>query len=254
MSDQPMISLEAKISGNDKIRAAMMAFPTTMHDQYVKWLYSVRKSYIGTRTGKMGKFRRDLARLKRGAGAPSEFARSGNWPKNVTNAFKGSVNRGSTDWSTSRLAMGTGYGNNPFLSGLYGMDVSTAQMNVKSGSNMVFPVYKNLRKRGRLVGPMHVNRKNQALKETLDNDQTFSIKRGSATLIFDAMDRNKRGPNAGKLRRSALLFVLKREFKMPKKFDYINQFNTLKPMYINRADGMLKRAVRAIEKGYLKAA
>lgn len=254
MSDQPMISLEAKISGNDKIRAAMMAFPTTMHDQYIKWLYSVRKSYIGTRTGKMGKFRRDLARLKRGAGAPTEFARSGNWPKNVTNAFKGSVNRGSGDWATSRLNMGTGYDDNPFLRGLYSMDVSTPWSLVKSGSNMVFPVYSNLRRRGRLVGPMHINRKNQALKQTLDDDQTFSIKRGGKTLIFDAMDINKRGPNRGKLRPTALLFVLGREFVMPKKFDFLNQFNTLKPQYVNRADGMLKRAVRAIEKGYLRAA
>jgi hypothetical protein len=261
--------LDANLIGSDKIRAALLAFPDTMKTQYAHWLYSVRKSYLGTRSGSRGKFRRDLAKLRRGAGAPPEFARAGNWPNNAINAFRGKVERGlakkgqmmattssgaQVDLGEGRLIMGPNGKDSPFMAGLYAMDISTPQVSIKSSSNMVFPVYRNLRKRGRLVGPMHVNRKNEALKKTIDDDQTFSITKGGKTFIFDAMDRNKRGPNGGKLRRSALLFILKRDFKMPKKFDFINQFNTLKPQYINRADSMLKRAVRAIERGYLKAA
>lgn len=252
--DTPLMTLEAAISGDTKVRAALKVFPKTMKTQFLHFLYSVRKSYIGTRSGKRGKFRRDLALLKRGAGAPPLFARSGNWPKNVTNAFKGSVRRGtSDDLSTAQLNMGTAYADIPFLNGLYSMDVSTPQASIKTADNMVFPVYRNLKRRGRPAGPMRINGKNQALKETLDNDQTFSVKRGGVTFIFDAMDRHKRGANRGKLKPSALLFILKREYKVPKKFDFINQFNSLKPQYINRAEGMLRRAVRDIEKGYLKA-
>jgi len=72
-----MIGLEAKIMGRTQVRAALHAFPKTMHDQFLRFLYGVRASYIGTRSGKRGKFRRDLAKLKRGDGAPPEFARPG---------------------------------------------------------------------------------------------------------------------------------------------------------------------------------
>ena len=133
------------------------------------------------------------------------------------------------------------------------MDVSTPKMTVNSASNLVFPVYKNLRRRPISMRQMTQNRKNIILKDVIDGYRTTAVKRGDATYIFDTQDVNKRGPNKGKLRPTALLFVLRRKFNIPKKIDFINQFKTKQPEYVNRAKGMLDRAVRGIEKGYLKA-
>jgi hypothetical protein len=246
------VVLQTKLMNSDKFISAVEKFPKAMRKAMVHFLYSTRKSYIGTK-GNDGLFRRKHARMKY-SGKGIFGGRQGSWPKNVINAYRGSVDRSLESMDALKLIMGTGYKSNvPFIKGLYGMEKSTPISNISSSKNMVFPVYKNLAKRGRLVRPLHVGRKNKLLQKTLEDDQTFSVKRGDATYIFDQMDRYKSGAKKGMPKQSALLFILKKKFTQPKLIDFFQLWQGHQPKSIRRLDSLIKQQLRGIARGYVDA-
>lgn len=244
--------LEAKLYGDDKIRAMIANAPIAMRNAFKHFLYSTRKSYVGNRNT-AGSFRKSILRQRIGVGANTPFKRDGLWDKKVASAFTGIVNR-SNQIGDMSLVMHP-YGQEGFIAGLGMMDRSTPNQDVNSSTNMIMPAYQNIRNLGYSLR----GNKSKLMQEVLGNEQTFSIKKGDSVLVF--MDENRthggsmggmgmrsRGVRRMKLRKSALLFVLKKHFTMKKKFDFIGQFNSGQSKYINRFKNIIDRQVRGLEK------
>ena len=153
------LTLETKLLNNKKFMQMFEKFPAAMKRGYVRFLYSTRKSFLGTKTSD-GLFRRRAQQLRRGKGATGIFGgRTGNWPKNMINAWKGIVKQYSFD--SAALFIGTRYkADKPFMKGLYGMEKTTPEMTVTSSENMVMPVYRNLIKKGISISPMPKGNRN----------------------------------------------------------------------------------------------
>jgi len=244
------VTLEAKLLNNKKFMAMFEKFPAAMKRGYVRFLYSTRKSFLGTNTGYDGLFRRRAQQLRRGKGATGIFGgRTGEWPKNMVNAWKGIVKQYAMDSAT--LFMGTGYKKEkPFMQGLYGMEMSTPQMTVTSSENMVMPAYRNLIKKGISTSPMHKWGRNMSMKEA-NKRRMFAKQFGDKTIMFDADDTYKSGAKKGQFKPSAIMFILKKKFKMPTRIDFFRLWGTQNSKTLKRLNNVLRQTIRGIEKGYV---
>lgn len=249
------LNLETRIFNNDKIVKAMDLWPKAMRRGFIRFLYSTRKDYIGTKSGSHdGLFRRKHLRLKtsKGSGIFSQPSRP--WSNNVIHAYKGTVDRSLEAMEELKLLMGTGgRSESKFIQGLYGMEKSTPSVNMSSSKGFVFPAYKNLQKRGRNIYPLHEKRRNKLLDKAIQDDSLVWKKKGDTTYVFDEMDKYKSGEKKGRFKKSALLFVLKKRYNLPKKIDFFGLFGTQHGRTLKRLDSIIKRQIRGIERGYIEA-
>lgn len=250
-----MMKLQGKIYGDKEVRRMLAIAPKAFLKTARHWFYSERKRYVGN-DKKKGLFRRQMQSLKLGAGAVSPFKRSGKWPQNVINAFKGYV-YGANSLGNITLKMGAGIQNpSKFMQGLAMMDMKySGSREISSGEPMTLPVYENLRKRGISIQYLAKMRpRNQAFRKIMQDDQIFTRRLPDGTVLyFDEMDRYKTGSKRGQMKRSALLFIGKRKVKLKPKFDFKGQWERGIPAVVSRGQTLIDRTTRALTLGYLKA-
>ena len=149
--------------------------------------------------------------------------------------------------------MGLGWtGEKRFFQGLYAMEKSTPEKTVTSSENMVFPAYKNLLKKGISVHPMHKGRTNLVFKEA-NKRRMFAKQYADKTIMYDANDTFKSGAKKGQFKSSAVMFILKKKFKMPKRIDFFGLWDTQQSKTIRRMTNIIRQTIRGIEKGYIPA-
>ena len=247
------LTLETKLLNNKKFMQSFEKFPEQMRRGWIRFLYTTRKSYLGTKS-KDGLFRRRAQQLKRGKGATGIFGgRAGSWSKNVVNVFKGGVDKSLSTPTGAVLKMGLEWAKQkPFIKGIYGMEKSTPKMTVTSSENMVFPAYKNLLKKGISTYPLHKGGTNLAFKEA--NKRRMVAKQyGDKTIMYDANDTFKSGAKKGQFKSSAVMFILKKKFKMPKRVDFFSLWGTQQSKTLKRMSNIIRQTIRGIEKGYIPA-
>jgi len=249
-----MFRLEGKIHGAEEVKKLYAIAPKAFLNTIKRWFYSERKKYVGNR--KMnGIFRRQLMGLRHAGEGP--FERPWKWPKNVVNAISGVVT-GIDNMGSIMLTMG-GLSDSKFIQGMAMMDVGYSGPRViSSSSNMTIPVYKNLAKLG--------IRRDWALNQKMffggRDGGLFAKRTANGTILyFNASDRYKTGARKGALKRSALLFIGKKQIKLNPKFDFVNQWETRIPAAVSRGQTLIDRTVRALTTenkvtggiGYIKA-
>jgi len=241
-----MIDIKIEALGIDKARRLMTVAPKRLRSAITHWMMAEKKRYVGTKRYPLGKFGRKVAGLRKGAGAPSEFRRPGKWGSNVAGAFRGFFITAKEGGSSMMTKWGPGLKKKtPFIQGLHRLDQSTSGKVVESASGMAIPVYRNLIKRNIPIGQKAG--KNIALEHMFKNMNYTVIRKGENTYYVDSDDRDKRG----KLRKSALLFVKKREVSLTPKFDFEGGFKADESNAIKRSENEVKRTIRALEMGYL---
>lgn len=248
-----MIAIQAKLTGDKKTEQLVATWPKAFQITLRRWMYAERRKYVGNKT-KEGKFRRQLMRLRKGAGAPSLFRRAGNWARNVIRGFKGFFRQFGQSLNMT-MTMGR-KGTNNFMRGLQMMDISySGSRNISSSNYMTLPVYANLRKRGINPSEFYKSKsspKNQAYSIMRGNN-IFARKVGDTIYWFDEDLKYKSGKRKGQPKRSALVFIGKKMIKIKPKFDFVRQWEGRKSQIIKDGEGRINRTVRALNKGYMRA-
>lgn len=223
------------------------ASPKSFITEMRKFLYRVRRSFVGNRD-KDGSFRRSI----RGQ-AHHYFDRP--WKPYVAEAFTGSV---STNPSGMALRMGVKQSRlekMPFLKAL----AEGATITPKSAKYLIIPHYKNLLSVG-LLGRLGGRGKNtyaKQFREWADNGYIDGpIPDTGGKMLFFGDFGNQKGSHRGRhlmnLNRK-LLFTGVKRVQIKKRFDFVGKFEAQQSGIVKRANNAVNRVIRAMERGKVEA-
>ncbi len=241
-----MISLSPSLIGHKKIQDMLGYAPVRLLITLRGWLAAERNRYVGNSSGKDGLFRRQIKALKRGKNATNEFRRNGKWLDMVAKAFKGYIiNKNSIDNLTLRMGAGL-LDRSKFMRGMAMMDASyTGSGIIASKKYMALPVYKNLQKLG-------INDNFRKHFVNLFKTELTPIKGKNDTILWFEKDMTykRKREGQGQFKRSALLFIGKKQVKLRKHFDFSKQFYGQADAIRRRGITALNRTIDAMNRGY----
>jgi hypothetical protein len=236
-----MISLSTSLNGHVNLQNMLTEAPNRFLITMRVWLAKERDRYVGNNSGKDGSFRRQIKALKRGEGAYKGMERSGKWPGKLAKSFKGYIlNR--NDLNNLTLRMGAGLRNTSvFMKGMAMEDAVKGGGTITSSKFMTLPIYRNLKKLGITTG--------NAFSD-FPQGQLIPVMKNGTVLWFDKSQMYKRQREGNVFKKSALLFIGKKQVKLKQKFDFVNQFYGMADQIRRRGMTALNRAVRNLNEGY----
>lgn len=221
------------IWGDNEVQQLFSMAPKTFANAMAKWMWRERRSFVGTRKHH-GAFRRSL--LKK----PKKYG-EGTWGEGVPRSFTGKV-FGSEKLENMTLIMGVEpewLKKMPYVEALG----EGATIVPRTKKWLMIPHYKNLKGFGKVGG--HGKRTYSDLMQELQAhlDQPF-LYHGKLLVFGDT----PKGEQYGHLHRK-LLFVGVKQAKIKQQFNFEGRFNRRIPGMIKRANNMVKRTVRGIDRG-----
>jgi hypothetical protein len=234
-------SLKGRANSQNMLTEAPQRFLITMR----AWLAKERNRYVGNNSGKDGTFRKQIMRLKRSEGASDSFRRGGKWPEKLARSFKGYIYN-KTNLNDLTLKMGAGLRDaSKFMQGMAMMDATKGGGTISSSKFMALPVYKNLQKLGIEKGL------SKAFGD-FPQGQLVPLMAKSGTLLwFDKAQMYKRQRGGNPFKKSALMFIGKKQVKIKQHFDFSKQFYSGADAIRRRGMTALNWAVRDLNEGYV---
>lgn len=245
-----MLIIQGKTKGTKEVVAALNKAPRVFLRFLGAWLRDERARFIGGKDSKKNTRRgyRDILAGKRLSG------RSGTWDARVVGVFKGYIPSRPSRIDDLMLRAGVGL-NNPkrIHEALWSLQAGGAVSG--GGKRMPVPVYGNLAKIGVTKGFWG----GKAFRRMLmDEDRLVGVRVGSKIFYFDKNQRykNTAGRYYGGFQRKGLLFVgtygIRRAPQFTGRYDFYARWGRMVPQMIQRGQGVVDRAAKAVEGGRLE--
>jgi len=230
------INVTTRMINGDKFVYWLNRCPRYMHQEARKWFLDIRKRFVGTqKTSRSGTYTRWLksknAIYAKGLGIK--------WSEAAATTFKGFVKGGE---EVGNVTLRMGVPPNQKSKFVQGMEKRQAgNYNITSNNWMPVPNYKNMN----AFGYKTFRHQIRLLRNSND---LFTIRRGSVIFYI-----SKRAVKGGSTLKKATLFKLTKSVVEPHMdFQFESKFGNEFPRYMQLGENRLKRAARALEKGYVK--
>jgi len=217
--------------------------PRYIHQEARKWFLDIRKRFVGTQKQyRYGTYTRWLSNKS------VKYLGSGvgrKWDRPAVSAFKGFV-RGTVDHGNVTLTMGTPSDSKSGFARALDQR-SAGSFGISSSQWMPIPNYQNMMRFGYWGNgdPRYFRSKIKSFRGSKD---FFSIKRNGVIYFI-----NKKDLRSGDTFRTVTFFKLVKNVRHPNlDFQFESKFDSELPKYIQLGKNRFDRAIRAIEKGYVK--
>lgn len=245
-----MNAVNVTILGEDRVQQMFATAPRAFARSMTHWLWRERKSFVGNRRH-MGSFRRTLLRKKR-------KSYDGTWSQGMARAFTGKVNHPER---LSNLQLSLGISDKwqeriPYLEKLSEQHTITP----KNRQWLMLPFYENLRSVGLFgrVGGFGMGKTKShwgRVIQMLYNSSRITpiLFHGKLLFFGDTAGEagSHRGRHLGRLHKR-LLFVGVKKVSIKKQYDFLKAFQRRVPGIIKRANNMVDRTMREIDRGVSK--
>lgn len=244
-----MIELTGRVYGAEQTQRLLAAAPNAYRKGIRRFFYSERKKYVGNKRID-GKFRRQLSRRRhQGAKFPFNRPDSNQWSRQVYKSFKGYVfNVTRLDGMTLRMGIGLRKPS-AFVRGLERMDRDWQGSRVLGSAGkgeMSIPAWGNINK-------VWQGLRGNAWSDLKPHLTPFKTKHGT-TLWFDKRQKKwAKGKNAGRFKKSALMFVGKKAIEIDQQFDFVKQWDGQLPKVVKRGQRQVDLVTRRLLRGYSNA-
>jgi len=229
-----MISIDVlgSLKNQHEIKVFFNAFPDAMTETMRRWLFRVKKRYVGN-SKKDGSYVSWLKRKKL-------KGRPGRWSKEAAGSFKGFV-KNPKNIDNMKLIMGIPEkSDSSFVQGLHMM--STGGGSITSSKYMPIPMKKNLARKN-IINKFYKN-----FKEKVSGEDLQYMQNGSRVYWFDP-DIIEEG---GDLYDATMYLGLKKVTLPNINFKFEEKFLSLWPRMVELGNKRFERKIRSIKKGFIK--
>jgi hypothetical protein len=221
----------------DRVSYGLGLAPERISKTVIRRFYTERNQFVGKKKGKVaGSFTRSVMSIRR-------RSRPGKIPINVAGLFRGMVRTPDVEKNVNGLTMTMGIlkdNPKPFVRGIMQLQKGYTRM---SGKFMPIPVYKNLEKAG-ITGGFYSH-----FRKMAEADDLVTILTGGQVLFI-----SKEMVDNGADVFDATLFVgAKRITARPQNFQFLEKWKARWPGFLTRLDNAIKKEIRSIETGRVKA-